>query len=74
MKKFNIQNAKERCKKYRLKILEISQKVQALHLGGAYSCMEIVDLIYCILYKFSNSKLQIDSKDCFQFTLYNHVF
>ena len=46
MKKFDIIKSKQRCKDYRLEILEISQKVQALHLGGAYSCMEIVDLIY----------------------------
>ena len=46
MKNFEIRNSKIRCKNYRLKILEISQKVQALHLGGAFSCMEIVDMIY----------------------------
>ena len=46
MKKFNLDKSKQRCKEYRLKILEISQRVPALHLGGAYSCMEIVDMIY----------------------------
>ena len=28
-----------RCRDYRLKILEISQKVTALHAGAAFSCL-----------------------------------
>ena len=47
MKKFL--NAKNRCKKYRKKILEISQLVSALHIGGSFSCVEIVDCIYNML-------------------------
>ena len=35
-----------RCRDYRLKILEISQKVTALHAGAAFSCLEILDCIY----------------------------
>ena len=38
--------AKIRCKKYRKKILEISQSVPALHIGGSFSSVEIVDCIY----------------------------
>ena len=38
--------AKIRCKKYRKKILEISQSVSALHIGGSFSSVEIVDCIY----------------------------
>lgn len=38
--------AKERCKRYRRRILDISQRVSALHIGGAFSCTEIVDAIY----------------------------
>ena len=41
-----IQNSKKRCKKYRKKVLDISQKVLALHLGGAFSSLEMVDYIY----------------------------
>ena len=41
-----ISHSKERCKKYRKKIFDISQKVLALHLGGAFSCLEMVDYIY----------------------------
>lgn len=43
--------AKERCKEHRIKILEMSQKVQALHVGGAFSSVEIVDCIYNMLKK-----------------------
>jgi len=38
--------AEERCKQYRLRILEISQQVPALHIAPAFSCIEIVDTIY----------------------------
>ena len=38
--------AKARCLRYRRRILEISQQVQALHIGSAFSCTEIVDVIY----------------------------
>ena len=41
--------AKNRCKKYRKRILEISQLVSALHIGGSFSCVEIVDCIYNML-------------------------
>jgi transketolase len=38
--------SKERCKHYRRRILDLSQQVSALHIGGAFSAMEIVDVIY----------------------------
>jgi len=38
--------ARARCRKYRRRILDISQHVSALHIGGAFSCTEIVDCIY----------------------------
>jgi transketolase len=47
----NFLAAKIRCKKYRKKILEISQLVSALHIGGSFSCVEIVDCIYNMLKK-----------------------
>ena len=43
---FDIQAAKERCLRYRRRILDISQQVGALHIGSAYSCTEIVDCMY----------------------------
>ncbi len=38
--------AAQRCNRFRRRILEVSQQVQALHIGSAYSCTEIVDCIY----------------------------
>ncbi len=46
MNNFSPFKSKRRCIDYRLKILKISQNVQALHLGGAFSCLEILDTIY----------------------------
>ncbi|HKF99506.1 MAG TPA: transketolase, partial [Xanthobacteraceae bacterium] len=43
---FNEAAARERCLRFRKRILDISQQVQALHIGSAYSCTEIVDCIY----------------------------
>jgi len=38
--------ARDRCRRYRRRILDISQQVSALHIGSAYSCTEIVDCMY----------------------------
>jgi transketolase len=38
--------ARERCKRHRKRILEMTQSVSALHVGGAFSSTEIVDCIY----------------------------
>lgn len=43
---FDAAAAKRRCLKFRRRMLDISQKVTALHLAGAFSCLEIVDCIY----------------------------
>ena len=43
---FDSAAARARCLKFRRRILDMSQRVQALHIGSAYSCTEIVDLIY----------------------------
>jgi len=43
---FDLKAARARCKKYRRRILDMSQNVTALHIGGAFSCTEIVDCIY----------------------------
>lgn len=39
-------NAAERCRRYRRRILEISQTVPAAHVAPAFSCLEIVDALY----------------------------
>ena len=46
MKKFNSILSKKRCDTYRRRILEISQKVSALHIGGSFSSTEIMEVIY----------------------------
>jgi transketolase len=43
---FDERLARERCRRYRRRILDISQRVAALHIGSAYSCTEIVDCMY----------------------------
>src|SRR5579883_2583115 len=43
---FDLKEAKARTKKYRRRILDMSQHVTALHIAGAYSCTELVDAIY----------------------------
>ena len=46
--------SKERCKSNRKRILDISQKVNAIHTTGAFSSIEIVDVIYYFLMKKNN--------------------
>jgi transketolase len=43
---FDPVQARTRCWRMRKRILQVSQKVSALHIGGAFSCLEIVDTIY----------------------------
>jgi transketolase len=43
---FDAARARARAQKYRHRILDMSQHVTALHIGGAFSCIEIVDCIY----------------------------
>ena len=52
MRKLSSQEIKksiERCKKYRKRILEISQNVTALHIGGSFSCTEMLDVLFNIV-------------------------
>jgi transketolase len=43
---FDAAAARERCRSYRKRILDISQQVTALHVAPAFSCTEITDVIY----------------------------
>ena len=45
-KKFSIIEAKNRCTQYRKRILDVSQTVNAMHAAGAFSALEMVDVIY----------------------------
>ena len=62
MKKFDKKKSLERCKQYRKKILEISQNVSALHIGGAFSSTEILEIIYNYFLNNIEKKLFILSK------------
>ena len=44
--RFDATAARMRCRRYRRRILDVSQQVAALHIAGAFSCTEIVDCIY----------------------------
>jgi len=46
LNRFDPGAARERCRRYRRRILDISQQVQALHVAPAFSCIEIVDTIW----------------------------
>jgi transketolase len=43
---FDADAARQRCRAWRRRILEVSQQVSALHIGPAFSCTEVVDAIY----------------------------
>ena len=45
-KRFDVAAARRRCLGYRRRILDISQQVTALHVAPAFSCLEMVDIIY----------------------------
>lgn len=44
--KFNLAQSKIRCRMIRRRILEVSQSHGAIHIGGAFSCLEILDVIH----------------------------
>jgi transketolase len=58
-----IKNSKKRCSLFRKRLLQISQNVQALHVGGSFSCVEVVDSIYNILKK-KNDKFILSKGHC----------
>ena len=53
---FDLKTARQRCLAYRRRILDISQQVSALHVAPAFSCIEIVDVIYNQLMRWSDTK------------------
>ncbi|MEQ9330664.1 transketolase [Thalassobaculum sp.] len=44
--RFDVGESRRRCMRYRRRILDISQKVGALHIAPAFSCLEISDACY----------------------------
>jgi transketolase len=45
-KTFDLERSRKRCNRMRRRVLEISQTVSALHIGGSFSCLEIVETVY----------------------------
>ena len=43
---FNKLRSIKRCKEIRRRILELTQNVPALHVGGSFSSVEIIESIY----------------------------
>jgi transketolase len=43
---FDLGASRERCARMRRRILEVSQGLSAIHIGGAFSCLEVVDTVY----------------------------
>ncbi len=43
---FDAAAARRRCLRYRKRILDVSQRVGALHIAPAFSCLEMTDVIY----------------------------
>jgi transketolase len=56
---FDAASARNRCRAYRRRILDISQQVSALHVAPAFSCTEITDFIY-------NTQLRRESDGAFK--------
>ena len=56
MIKSEIKKSKERCYDYRKKLLDISQKVISVHIGGAFSSFEIMDFIF---FKLKQKKINL---------------
>jgi len=60
MSTFDTIEAKRRCLKWRREILDMSQKVGALHIAPAFSCVEIVDVVYNNLMRLDDSGHPLD--------------
>jgi transketolase len=58
---FDSASARKRCLRYRRRILDISQRVTALHIAPAFSCLEIVDCIYNGLMRRAHDGTFLDS-------------
>ncbi|MCA9471185.1 MAG: transketolase [Nitrospirales bacterium] len=62
---FDVSTARKRCLMYRRRILEISQQVTALHVAPAFSCLEMVDVIYHQLMRPDSQAGQLVYRDSF---------
>src|SRR5436190_13990433 len=61
---FDAVATRQRCKRMRKRILDVSQKLGALHIAPAFSCMELVNTIY-----FGLMRRAADGSSCDTFVL-----
>lgn len=61
LKPLDASAARQRCMRYRKRILDVSQEVTALHIAPAFSCLEITDLIYHVLMRQNSDGSFIDT-------------
>jgi len=45
-KEFDVIASMQRCREIRKRILDVSQIIPAIHIGGSFSCLEMLDVIY----------------------------
>jgi transketolase len=58
---FDTKLARQRCLKYRRRILDVSQKISALHAAPAFSALEITDCIYHGFMRTDNTGAFVDT-------------
>jgi len=58
---FDAPAAKTRCRRFRKRMLDISQKVGAVHLAPSFSCLELVDTVYHALMRRTGDAGQDDT-------------
>ena len=58
---FDVAASRQRCRRLRRRILDISQTVAALHIGPAFSCVEILDTIYHGLMRRNREGIGLDT-------------
>lgn len=62
---FDVTAARRRCLQYRRRILDISQQVTALHVAPAFSCLEMVDVVYNSLMRRDSASRGMTFSDSF---------
>jgi transketolase len=61
---FDAAASRRRCLQYRRRILDVSQKVTALHIAPAFSCLEMTDVIYHALKRPSDAFVMSKGHGC----------
>jgi len=58
---YDAEASRRRCRRFRRRILEMSQTVTALHIAGAFSCLEIVETVYFTLLRHGPGRAHPDT-------------